>query len=103
MSDDIGLHIGDVRVLIELPVYNEDGTAADISEATVKQFKLTKPSGATVTVNVSFTTDGSDGLLRYTTSDEIDQYGSWRIRAYLEFGGGWAGHTSHRVFSVFAV
>ncbi len=103
MSEDTGLHVGDVGAVIEVTV-NENGAAADISTVTTKQLKLEKPSGEVLSKDAAFTSDGSDGKIRYTTlADDLDEYGIWDCRAYLVFPGGWTGHTSKTTFEVFKV
>lgn len=75
----------------------EDGSAVDLSAATVKQLKLRKPSGTVVTKTADFTTDGSDGKIEYTTEDgDLDTAGDWQLQPYLELPG-WQGHTRNKV------
>lgn len=82
------IHVGDVGTVLERTV-TDNGVVVNISSATVRQFKLRKPSGAVLTKTAMFSSDGSDGKLRYTTiADDIDQAGQWSLQVYLEMPTG---------------
>lgn len=103
MSDDAGLHENDIGAVIEITI-NEDGSAKDISDASTKQIKFIKPNGSSVSKDASFSDDGSDGKVRYTTVDgDLVPSGVWACRVYLVLSGGWTGHTSKTTFDVFPV
>lgn len=59
----------------------EDGTnGVNISTATTKQLILKPPRGAYIHRAADFSTDGTDGLLRYLVVDELDgEAGPWRL------------------------
>jgi hypothetical protein len=100
---DIGPHVNDIGSVLELTVKNCDGTAVDISAASTMQMKFTKPGGTVLSANGVFTTNGSDGKLRYTTVvGDLSERGTWKCRAYLAFPGGWSGHTSYDKFTVYS-
>lgn len=62
----------------------EKGDAVDISGATTKTFDLRAPDATVSTVAGSFSTDGTDGILTYTTvTGDIDQTGHWKIQGKL--------------------
>jgi hypothetical protein len=83
------LHVSDAGVRFRAEVRDENDSPKDISAATVQQFVFQKPDGSTLTKNTAFVTDGSDGLIYYTTtSSDLDQAGVWRIQVYLEFTSG---------------
>ena len=103
-DDDVGLHENDIGAIIEVTVKDPDGSAKDISDASTKQLKFTKPNGASMTKDAAFTNDGSDGKVRYTTVDgDLIPHGTWSCRVYLVLSGGWTGHTSRTAFNVFDV
>ena len=103
MSDDVGLHENDIGAVIELTVKEPDGSVKDISSATTKQLKFTKSSGVGMNKDAVFTTDGTDGKIRYTTVDgDLTPPGTWFCRAYLVLNG-WTGHTSRVAFDVYRV
>ena len=82
------IHQGDIGTILRLTV--KDGTdAIDLSAATTKEIVLRKPSGSMVTKDATFTTDGSDGQIQYTTvADDLDEAGIWRIQARVVLLGG---------------
>ena len=94
------IHVGDVGTILERTV-TDGGVAVDISTASVRQFILRKPSGAAATKTAAFSTDGSDGKLRYVTvADDLDQAGQWSLQVYLEMTAGkW--HSDVAVFDVY--
>lgn len=66
----------------------QDGTAVDISSYTTKQFILTDPDGTAATKTALFDTDGTDGVLKYTTVDgDIDTAGNWHVQARIAKAG----------------
>lgn len=63
------IHVGDYGRDIIFEVY-EGGEAANISAATTKTLKIVRPDGSAATnISLSFVTDGTDGLLKYTIPD----------------------------------
>lgn len=86
------IRVGDIGTILEVTLM-DDAAVVDISSATTTQFKLKKPGGTTVTKTAVFTTDGTDGKLRYTTlANDLDEAGSWDIQTYLVMTG-WTGHS----------
>lgn len=84
---------GDEGTHIELEI-QDDGVTVDISTASVKNIKLTKPGGPTLTKAGQFSTDGTDGLLFYSTEAAVMVgEGLWSARAYVEIGS-WKGHST---------
>ena len=85
MSD---LHKGDIGTAIQVTVTLEDGTT-DISAATTRTIKVRRPDGTTASWTASFDTDGTDGVLTYTTiAGDLPQAGAWSGQAYLVFPTG---------------
>lgn len=78
----------DVSTVFEITL-KEGGVVVDVSTASVKQIRFKKADDTTLTKDASFTTDGTDGKIEYTTvANDIDQDGTWEIQAYIEMGGG---------------
>jgi len=98
-EEDI-IRLGDIGTAFEIGL-TEDGNQFSIADAlTVKQIKFKKPDGTTVTKAASFTSDGSDGLLRYVTVDgDLDMTGAWQMQAYVEKLS-WQGHSEIHYFHV---
>ena len=98
MADEI--HQSDIGVILQFTV-QEAGTAVNISTASTKTIKLVKPDDSVLSKAGSFTTDGSDGKLQYTTvSGDLDTAGTWHAQLYLVMTG-WTGHTSIVPFVVY--
>lgn len=67
----------------------EDGVALDVSTSSVKQIRFRMPDNSVLTKTALFKTDGTDGIIKYTTvAGDIDQVGTWGIQAYVEIGSG---------------
>lgn len=81
------IHKGDIGTQFKVTI--KDGTSAvNISSATTKQLRLKKPSGVILTKNASFFTDGSDGIVTYTSvSGDLDTVGTWFIQGFVAFSG----------------
>lgn len=78
----------------------DNGVIADVSSATVKQIKLQDEDGVTITRTANFYSDGTDGIVQYTTIDgDLDSTGMWKIQVYIEMPD-WIGHSSHSNFRV---
>ena len=100
------LHVGDYGTLIKVLVKDIDSSgntaAEDVSGATTKNIILKKPDGTKLTKAASFSTDGTDGYIEYTTiAGDIDTVGDWELQAYIEeVSGGWYTDTANfKVYS----
>ena len=97
--------VGDVGTIFKTTIKDCDtGTAIDLSIATagttVKQLIFKKPDGTTVTQTASFYSDGSDGIITYTTvAADIDISGTWSIQGHVE-GTGFVNSSSIEEFVV---
>ena len=76
------IHIGDIGTIFEVTLM-DDVVPVDVNSATAKKIIFEKPDGTIVENDATFKTDGSDGIIRYTTSlaSELDQSGNWKIQA----------------------
>lgn len=94
------IHVDDVGTIFRVTVTDEDGAALDISAATLKQIVFEKPDETTTTKTASLDTDGTDGIMRYTTvSGDLDQAGRWKIQGVVGLPSGqW--HTNVDTFKV---
>lgn len=77
------IHQFDIGTVITLTV--KDGTSAvDISGASTYNLVFGKPDGTSVSQTGTFTTDGTDGKLYYTTvANDLDQCGWWKVQAIV--------------------
>lgn len=82
------IHLNDVGTVFELTA-TDGGVVVNLSTASVKQIIFAKPSGATLTQNASFVTDGTDGKVKYTTvAGDLDMLGNWQVQLYVELATG---------------
>jgi len=80
--------LGAIGVIFQFTIL-ENGIAVNIASAGVKQFIFRKPvSDTDLTVSGSFYTNGTDGILQYTTvSGDLNEVGLWTVQANLSLGG----------------
>ena len=95
MADEI--HVGDIGTVLELTLketVNGVSVAVDISAATVKDITLERPDETTVVRAGVFDTDGTDGVLTFTTiAGDLSLYGCYNLQVYLELAG-WDGYSN---------
>lgn len=94
------IHVGDVGTVFTVTIM--DGAAiVNISTATVKQILYKKPDGTVLTKTADFSTNGSDGKIKYVTVvGDLDAAGTWSIQGYVEMPAGkW--HSDISQFEVF--
>lgn len=98
------IHLGDVGTVFELTIVENDGaTAVDVSSATVKKIYFMDAAGTKKSATAVFTTDGSDGKIRYTSvAGFINSTGMWSMQGYVEIGTAkyYSEKTSFKVNSV---
>lgn len=77
--------LNDIGLILRLTIKKEsDDTALDISGTTTKNVLIEKPSGTLLTKAGSFTTDGTDGKLQWTTVDtDLNEVGLYEIQAHV--------------------
>jgi hypothetical protein len=82
------IHIGDIGTVFEVEL-KDCLTIVNISSATVKQIIFQKPTGEVLTKTAIFSTDGTDGKLRYiTVANDLDLAGTWKIQAKVVLPSG---------------
>ena len=86
-------HINDIGTVFRITVYDTTSTGgsvvADISDANSLSIYFRRPDGTTFTRNATFTIDGTDGQIEYTTVDgDLNKAGHWGIQAYVSTPGG---------------
>lgn len=90
---------GDIGTVFEVEI-QEDDVALDISAATAMTIKFEKTDGTVVAKTAVFTTDGSDGLIRYVTvAGDLDQPGLWRLQGHVTLPS-WSGSSTMDRFRV---
>lgn len=82
------IHVGDIGTRFIVTVKDGDDII-DISSATTKNLIFRKPDGTLLTKAASFYTDGTDGILTYSTvSGDLEDDGFWKLQGYLVITGG---------------
>lgn len=90
-----GIHVGDIGTPITLTVVDEDGTAIDISTASVKTYRVKDPEDTVTDKTASFDDDGVDGKLTYTTVDgDLETPGEYVIQVILTYPDTSKNHSS---------
>lgn len=97
---DEEIHVNDegINFLVNLL---DCSSVVDISAATTKQIIFQKPDCTVITKTATFYTDGTDGILSYSSvTGDLDLAGVWRIQAYVITPSG-KYHSSKSTFIVF--
>lgn len=82
------IHVGDIGTLFSVTVKDDD-VVVDVSSATTKEIVLKHSGGLTHTKTAIFGTDGTDGVLTYTTiADDLSLPGLWQIQVNIIMSGG---------------
>ena len=78
------IHLNDTGTVFQLTIQKPDGTAYDLSSATTKEIVFVSPVGSFNTKAASFTTNGTDGKIKYTTvSGDITVIGEWKLYVHI--------------------
>ena len=79
---------GNIGVVIERTLVDPDGQIINISSASTKKLKLKYPDGTTAEFTAAFSSNGSDGKIRYVTAsaDDLDQAGHYQAQFYYVIG-----------------
>lgn len=95
------LQYGDIDVPLLLRIHRKNGDLeTSMGSATNMQIILQPPGGSSRTKTATLYTDGSDGIIEYSTvSGDINQVGRWGIQGRFSLGGG-PRRTSVRHFNV---
>lgn len=77
------IHQGDIGTVFKVRIINDiTGDAVDVSSATEKTITFRKPDKTAVEKTATFSTDGSDGYIQYSTiAGDLDQIGLWKLQA----------------------
>lgn len=99
------VHQDSIGTIIELTVMDSSSNSADdIASATVTKFVMLKPKSREVLeVDAEFSSNGTDGKLKYTTVEgDLDESGIWKIQVYIE-SPQWIGYTDQETFIVYPI
>lgn len=90
---------GDIGTVFYITI-KKNGVVVPLQTATVKTFKFIDPAGVITEKTASFSTDGSNGVLKYTTIEgDLHTAGEWKIRPYVSMPT-WTGHAKKVPFTV---
>ena len=83
------VHLNDIGTVFEITLKDEGNSPeiVDVSTAATMEIIFQKPNGTSVTQTASFTTDGTDGKIEYTTlTGDLDTVGLWKIQGHVVLG-----------------
>jgi hypothetical protein len=100
--DVVYFHENDKGTDVELEVLNPaTKKIEDISDATAMTVKIKRPDGTLIQKDASFVTDGTDGLMQFTTiADDFSPAGRAKLQACIEAGTGKKHHTTVYDFTI---
>ena len=82
------IHLNDIGTIFEITV-QDDGAVVDISGATTKEIIFKKSRGDVVTKAAVFSSDGTDGRMKYVTvANDLDERGQWELQAHVVLASG---------------
>jgi len=82
------IHVDDIGSLFSVTVKDDD-VVVDVSSATTKNIIFKHSNGTTLTKPAIFGTDGTDGVLTYTSiAGDLSLPGIWAIQVELVMSGG---------------
>jgi len=74
----MGIQVNDIGTVIVQTILDANGAVLNISTASVKQLIFRSPIGIKKTKTASFSTNGADGKIQYTSiSGDFDIGGVW--------------------------
>jgi uncharacterized protein YfaS (alpha-2-macroglobulin family) len=99
-------HVNDIGTLFRITVYDTTSTGglviADVSDASAITFTFRRPDGTTFNKTGSFTSDGTNGKVQYTTIDgDLNGAGTWGLQVLIVTSGGTSHNTTVGTFRVF--
>ncbi len=99
---DLPIQLGNVGTSFEATIVDQDGNVRDVSTATTKELIFQPPNGDARVKAASFTNDGVDGKIRWTTQTaaDLDQDGTWAWQGHVVLSGGQDFRTEKKYFPV---
>ena len=84
-----GVSVGSFGQTLLITLKDQEGIAQDVSafSGTKSAVALTPDKRDTISATVTFNSDGSDGIVKWTWSDgQIDRPGDWEVQVILNSG-----------------
>lgn len=95
------IHQGDTGTVFRQIIKNQSGSVVDISGATTTTIKFMKPDRSVVSKTAIFYTDGTDGIIQYTTiAGDLNMAGTWKRQGFATLPA-WTGHSDVVEFKVY--
>lgn len=96
------IHVGDIGTNFHAQILDQDSAAVNISGALELKLIFQKPSKTVVSKNAELYTDGTDGIMFYTTvSGDLNERGDWLVQGFCSLSNG-SWHSSVSSFKVYA-
>jgi len=78
------IRIGDIGTVFRLTIVDDVEDTVNVSSATTKTIRFSKPDGVSIDKPAAFFTDGADGIIQYVSVDgDLDVDGKWRLQAHI--------------------
>lgn len=78
------IHEGDIGTVFRGTITDQDAAIVDVSGATTQEMIFEKPDGSFITKTTVFMTNGTDGIIQYTTiAADLDLFGPWRVQTHV--------------------
>jgi hypothetical protein len=93
------IHKDDIGTVFKLTIVDQAGAVVDVSSDPSPEIKF-RVSSQEITRVASFTTDGTDGVIQYTSvSGDLTPIGNWTMQGHVDLTAGeW--HTTIVPFKV---
>ena len=73
----------------QFTIVDQDGAVVPLQTVTTKDLCFIKPDKTIISKSATFTGDGSDGVIEYTTATtDLDAAGKWKVQAKIIDAGG---------------
>lgn len=82
------IRVQDYGASLRVRLSDTSGSLIDLSSSAARQFYIKRPDGTILIVTATLYTNGTDGVLAYTTvSGDINQTGIYELEARVTFSG----------------
>ena len=79
------IQVGAIGLTLKLTI-KEKGSVTDLSQTSVKKIVIKRPDNSILTYDATFFTDGTDGIVYYTTvAGDINTAGTYSVQGYFVF------------------
>jgi len=84
------VHVGDIGTVFEVTLKDGDvivDLSSVVGAGTTKEIIFKAPDKTVKTFSAAFKTDGTDGIIQYTTeaATDLHKQGTWKIQAHVVF------------------